>query len=263
LREDSRPEGNLKSKIFIGNVQHVRTQPIKYFLGLKHFMFFLDMDNLNYLDNFYPLLSYKKRGIFNFNKKDHYILRKKDLKPHFRDITKKDIDKVYLLTNLRFLKYVFNPISVFFCFDKKENLSSVIYEVGNTFKEQKIYDNSFIEGPTASLKTKKFFYVSPFIPLDTVFNFFSEIKRNKKEDESIFLKVDSIQNEDKILTATFSAKSKEITIKNLIVLIFFFPFQSLKVIFLIHWHAFILWFKKLKYIKKNDNQEKQKEVLYG
>ncbi|MEC7181346.1 MAG: DUF1365 family protein, partial [Bdellovibrionota bacterium] len=104
--------------------------------------------------------------------------------------------------------------------------------------------------------------VSPFIPLDTVFHFFSQIISEEKT-EQLFLKVDSIQNDSKILTATFSSKSKEINYKNLISLIFSFPFQTLRIIFLIHWHAFILWFKKLKYIKKNENKDKQTEVLYG
>jgi len=252
----------LKSKIFIGKVHHIRTRPIKYSLSLKHFMFFLDLDDLESLDNFFPLLSYKRKGIFNFNKKDHYIFNKKNLKDHFKDITKKDIHKIFFLTNLRIFGYVFNPISVFFCFDKNKKLSSVIYEVGNTFKEQKIFDKSIVKNNKASLKTKKLFYVSPFIPLDTVFHFFSQIISEEKT-EQLFLKVDSIQNDSKILTATFSSKSKEINYKNLISLIFSFPFQTLRIIFLIHWHAFILWFKKLKYIKKNENKDKQTEVLYG
>ena len=255
-------ECNLKSKIFIGKVHHIRTRPIKYSFSVKHFMFFLDLDDLNGLDIFFPLLSYKRRGIFNFNKKDHYILSKDNLKNQFKEITKKDIHKIFLLTNLRIFGYVFNPISVFFCFDKSQNLSSVIYEVGNTFKEQKIFDKSIIKDNTASLKTKKLFYVSPFIPLDVVFNFFSKIN-NKGKTEEIILQVESSQSDCKILTATFHAKSKEINNKNLISLISSFPFQTLKIIFLIHWHAFILWFKKLDYIKKSDNKDKQTEVLYG
>ena len=262
MRVNSKTECNLKSQIFIGKVHHIRTRPIKYSLSLKHFMFFLDLDDLNSLDKFFPLLSYKRKGIFNFNKKDHYILNKNKLKNHFKEITKKDINKIYFLTNLRVFGYVFNPISVFFCFDKFDKLSSIIYEVGNTFKEQKIFHHSIIKGNTASLKTKKLFYVSPFIPLDTVFNFFSQLNNKEKEDE-VFLKVESIQDDSKILTATFRAKSKEITRKNLISLIFSFPLQTLKVMFLIHWHAFILWLKKLKYIKKNENKDKQTEVLYG
>ena len=253
----------MKSKIFIGNVQHVRTYPFKYLLSLKHFMFFLDLDNLDELDHFFPLLGYKKKAIFKFNKHDHYLLRKEGLKNNFKKITKKDIHKIYFLTNLRIFGYVFNPISVFFCFDKKQNLSSVIYEVGNTFKEQKIFDKSIVKGSTASLTTKKFFYVSPFIPLDAVFNFFAQLNNDKKEKESILLKVNSTQNDLKILTATFKATSKEITKKSLLSLIFSFPFQTLKVIYLIHWHAFILYFKKLNYIKKSENQDQQKEVLYG
>ena len=202
MRIHLKTECNLKSRIFIGKVNHIRTRPIKYSLSLNHFMFFLDLDDLNGLDNFFPLLSYKRRGVFNFKKKDHYIFSKDSLKDHFKEITKKDIHKIFFLTNLRIFGYVFNPISVFFCFDKSQNLSSVIYEVGNTFKEQKIFDKSIIKDNTASLKTKKLFYVSPFIPLDVVFNFFSKIN-NKEKTEELTLQVDSIQNDSKIISILY------------------------------------------------------------
>ncbi|MGB2427027.1 MAG: DUF1365 family protein, partial [Alteromonas sp.] len=35
--------------------------------------------------------------------------------------------------------YVFNPLSIFFVYDKNDNLISIFYEVKNTFGEQHTY----------------------------------------------------------------------------------------------------------------------------
>ena len=46
---------------------------------------------------------------------------------------------IKLLCYPRIWGYVFNPLSVFFIYDKKSNLISILYEVKNTFNEQHTY----------------------------------------------------------------------------------------------------------------------------
>ena len=47
--------------------------------------------------------------------------------------------KIKLLCYPRILGYVFNPLSVFYVYDNKEELISILYEVKNTFGEQHTY----------------------------------------------------------------------------------------------------------------------------
>jgi uncharacterized protein len=42
---------------------------------------------------------------------------------------------VFLLTHLRYLGYVFNPVSFYYCYDRVENLELILAEVNNTLGE--------------------------------------------------------------------------------------------------------------------------------
>ena len=72
--------------------------------------------------------------------------------------------KIKLLCYPRIFGYVFNPLSVFFVYDKNEKLVSILYEVKNTFGEQHTYvfrvddKNNLIKN-----NCLKKFHVSPFI----------------------------------------------------------------------------------------------------
>ena len=46
---------------------------------------------------------------------------------------------IKLLCYPRIWGYVFNPLSVFFVYDKNSNLITILYEVKNTFGEQHTY----------------------------------------------------------------------------------------------------------------------------
>ena len=77
---------------------------------------------------------------------------------------------VKLLCYPRIWGYAFNPLSVFFVYDKNSNLISILYEVKNTFDEQHTYifklqkTNQLIEHTC-----KKKFYVSQFTEMECTY----------------------------------------------------------------------------------------------
>jgi DUF1365 family protein len=80
---------------------------------------------------------------------------------------------IYLLTHLRYAGYVFNPISLFYCYDQASRLRGVLAEVNNTFGGRQVY---WLNGPfdaRAPLRTRvsKELYVSPFMPFDMAYDF--------------------------------------------------------------------------------------------
>ena len=74
----------------------------------------------------------------------------------------------------RILGYVFDPLSIIYCFDSNK-LISILYEVKNTSNEQHTY---IFKGDVSSKNFKlqhqcsKQFYVSPFIEMDAYYKFF-------------------------------------------------------------------------------------------
>lgn len=253
----------MNSKICSCHVSHIRFKPIHRSFNYCQSMFYLDLDEISELKNFSPWLGLNKFFPLAFINQDHLIYPRQKLDKtlkqavleYIQSQNKKidEIDKVFLLTNLRNFGYVFNPISVYVCFNNNKEIVYIIYEVGNTFGEQKL----FLTDQT-QWQQKKFFYVSPFINLDTDFDF-----KLKVSADDLFLNIKSSDEESIILNAWVKARFLDFNRINLVKTILYFPFNSLKVFLAIHFQALRIWMRRLPYLKKDSLMEKQKEVLNG
>ncbi|HWE54000.1 MAG TPA: DUF1365 domain-containing protein [Acidimicrobiales bacterium] len=72
-------------------------------------------------------------------------------------------DRIVVLTNLRVLGYVFNPISIYWCYGADGTLAARIAEVHNTYAGRHAY---VIPGDDQDATVTKAMYVSPFYPVD-------------------------------------------------------------------------------------------------
>ncbi|MCB1157055.1 MAG: DUF1365 domain-containing protein [Leptospiraceae bacterium] len=254
---------DLNSKIYDCVLSHHRLFPKKNSFTYKAFTFFLDLDEIESISKKMKLFSKGKFNLFSFAEQDHILLGNKNLKDSIIQLAKENgvnekITKVYLLTNLRILGYVFNPVSFYFCLNQDKLLCAVA-EVNNTFGERKPYFIPLQEdGKSFYLKTPKYFYVSPFLDLDMDFEFKLNFPKEK-----LNLTVNTLSEGRMMLLSNY--KGKEILLSDSALLKYFFimPFFTLKVIFLIHWQAFILLLKKIPYHKKDENIELQKGVHLG
>ena len=239
----------MNSCIYNGVVTHTRFKPVKHFLKYKTFSFYIDLDEIKKLDNNNPIFSYNRFNIFSFYDKDHGDRDGKPLKVWVLDNLKKfnineNINKIKLLCYPRIFGYVFNPLSVFYCYEDN-SLKAIFYEVKNTFNEQhtyifKVKDNKIEQ------KCKKKFYVSPFMDMDTYYNF-----RLLNPNEKLSVSIKQTDKEDVVLTAVQTGTRKEFTFKQLIINFFKYPLMSIKIISAIHFEALLLWKKGAIYRKRN------------
>ena len=131
---------------------HSRLVPKNHSFKYNIFYTFIDIDKLDELKKKYTFFSYNNFNIFSINDKDHGYRDKRKIDEWVNDILKKIgikrmNTKIFLLSMPRILGYVFNPLSIFFCYDFNGNIKALIYEVKNTFNEQhayvfKVNDNS-------------------------------------------------------------------------------------------------------------------------
>ena len=134
----------MTSAIYNGTVIHKRFKPKLHFFKYKVFSLLIDLTELNILDKNISFFSYNKFNLISFFDKDHgnrdgtslVEWVKKNLKDNKIDY---ENIKIRLLCYPRILGYVFNPLSVFFVYNNKEELISILYEVKNTFGEQHTY----------------------------------------------------------------------------------------------------------------------------
>ena len=239
------------SCIYNGKVIHKRFKPKIHFFKYKVFSLYLDLNEINQIVKNIFFFSYNKFNLISFYNKDHGPRDGTSLidwvKLNLKSVGISEIDiKVRILCYPRIFGYVFNPLSVFFIYNKNSDLISILYEVKNTFGEQHTYvfkidnENNLIQNNC----TKKF-HVSPFIEMDC--NYFFRIL---KPGDKLSVIIDQYDQVGKILYASQDGKKANLTGKELIKSYLKHPLMTFKIISAIHFEAFKLWIKGIKLVKK-------------
>jgi uncharacterized protein len=256
------------SFLAVCSVIHQRNFPRKHRFKYGLLMFLLDLDEVAALSAAHlgfvtgPVSWFKKWGV-QFNEADHGD--PEDLRPLKTrvqqyvacHITPEPVQTVLLLTQCRFLGYLFNPVSFYFCLNAHDQFIAGIAEVGNTFYEQKWYALPVTQTHKVDTMVAKNYYVSPFLSVKDWFRF----RLSWPLTQPVL--VDTYpEGEDKPrLTSVMSISPQPFTPMNLVKLLFSFPLASMVVMFRIHWQAFQLWLKRIPYCEKHLSPERQQDVF--
>lgn len=247
----------MKSCIYKGQVNHCRYEPQVHSFSYTLFMMYVDLDELPTLFDSFKGWAYNKRALAYFSDKDHYQINTLSTKDSIRHLVKQKTGEkpegpIRLLTHFRYFGHVFNPLSLYFCFDKHdEKPTHVVAEVTNTpWKEQHCYvlagtcqDNIFL-----TPDHQKTFHVSPFMDLDMTYHWNIHIP-NKHAN----IKIDNYRDGNKVFDASMYMQRQEITQKNLSNILIHHPFMTLKVAGAIHLQALKLWLKGIDYVPHPKN----------
>jgi len=241
----------IKSSIYNGQVIHKRFKPKVHSFRYNVFSLLIDLSELETLDKQVNFFSYNKFNWISFYDKDHGDRDGSSLINWVqKNLRKNNISieniKIKILCYPRIFGFVFNPLSVFYVYNSNENLISILYEVKNTFGEQHTYifriekDANLIQN-----NCSKKFHVSPFIQMNCNY-FFRLLKPGNK----ISVIIDQYENEDKILYASQDGIRTDFNTKYLVKSFLNHPLMTFKIIIAIHYEAFKLWSKGIKFIKK-------------
>ena len=239
------------SFIYSGNVVHKRFKPKVHYFKYKVFSLLIDLSEIESMEKNLKIFSFNKFNIISFYNKDHGARDGSSIKDWvINNLKKNNIDtndiKIKLLCYPRIFGYVFNPLSVFYIYDKNLNLISILYEVKNTFGEQHTYIfKTGIKHNLLQHMCKKKFHVSPFIEMNCIY-FFRLLKPGNK----ISVIIDQNDEDGKILYASQDGVKSELTNVNLIKSYLKHPLMTFKIILAIHFEAFRIWTKGIKFIKK-------------
>ena len=239
----------LKSRLYLGHVYHKRFSPFEHDFRYSVFSLLLDLDDLSELKNQYKWLSYNSFNLLSFYDKDHGLRDGTPVKDwvisHAKDF---DVDlenaKIYALCFPRVLGYVFNPLTIYYCYGSDQKLIAILYEVKNTFGDQHGYFCKITDENLNHHSKDKIFHVSPFIQMDATYHF-----KGKEPLEELDFKIDERIEEKPFLLATWTGKDTDLSEKNLLKCFFKFPFMTLKIMTTIHIQAFHLWRKGAKFYK--------------
>jgi uncharacterized protein len=245
----------VNSSIYRGAVIHERKRPQHHRLNYKVFSLLLDLDELTKISSASKMLSYNRWGLFSVFDKDHgdgnsirdwvnSQLRKKSL----ADCS----DKILMLCYPRIFGYVFNPLTVFFCYRKNGTLGAILYEVHNTFKERHCYllPVNHNEKPIIKQVCEKDFYVSPFVPENCTYKF-----RIQAPGEKVCVVIREEDSQGLLLAATFSGRRTSLNDSALVKMALCYPLMTLKVMVGIHIEAFKLFLKRVPFIAHKPKSE--------
>ena len=240
------------SKIYTGKVIHRRFKPKEHYFKYSVFSLLIDLDELEDIQKEISIFSYNKFNIISFFDKDHGERDSSSLKDwvysNIKTLGIEEEVKIKLLCYPRIFGYVFNPLSIFFVYDKSSKLIAILYEVKNTFGEQHTYVFKTSDEKVIQNSCKKQFYVSPFIEMNCDYSF-----KILKPEEQLSVVINQSDEEGKLLFASQDGIAQEFNNKNLIISFLSHPLMSFKVIAAIHYEAFKLWIKRIKLVTKKIN----------
>lgn len=233
-----------------GTVMHARMKPKVHRFSYRVFNLLIDLDRLDEAGRASPLFSVGKGfNLVGFRESDHGDGRT-GLRRHVDALlapTGVDLSggRVLLWCYPRILGFVFNPISVYFCYRADDALVAVIYEVRNTFGEKHSYVAPVLPGELspAGLRQErdKLFYVSPFLDMPLRYHF-----RLLPPGDNVRIRILETDAEGPILAASFNGRRRDLTSARLIGACLAIPFMTMKVVAGIHWEAMKLWLKGVR-----------------
>jgi hypothetical protein len=248
---------------------HHRLQPKQHHFEYRIFMLALDLDEIDEAARRVRGFARNRRAIYEFRDRDHLTLPELGESGSVREhvtawIAKHGIHiptsaRITLVTLPRVLGYIFNPVSFYFCEDAEGSPLCAVVQVGNTFREMKPYLLPHPEQDHPErfrLVTPKHFYVSPFSALDLCFDFKLKVPNDRLE-----IHIDEKAGDRRILVSALTGHRVPLTTARLAWLTVKYPLITVKVILLIHWHALLLWARRLPWRHKTADVEMQRDVF--
>ena len=244
-------EPDRPGRIMFGKVMHARLFPKRN--KFRYRMYYLELTLASLQD---VPIARNRFGLLSFYDKDHGPRDGSPLEPWARSILNKyglaDVcnGTISLITLPRVLGYVFNPVSFWVCRDKDGHIRAVICEVHNTFGEYHSYicahDDRRPITEKDTLEGEKLFHVSPFIIREGRYKFRFDLR-----DAHFGIWIDYYApNGNKQLLTSLTGKREPLNKAALRKAFWRYPLVTFKAIFLIHWQAFKLIGKGIKYIPK-------------
>ena len=238
------------SAVYCGEVVHTRESPRKHSLRYSMFYFLLDLDEVEAVTSTSRLFGWNRPAWFSFRDADHGDGDGRDLRECLRDVlAEAGIEdaawRFQVLCMPRVLGYVFNPISVVYCYRTGGELAAMVYEVNNTFGERLSYVVPVSGDPKRiRQRCEKALFVSPFFDMKGYYDF-----NLSRPQESLDIKINYCHAGERRLEVVFRGRRQAFTARALRSLALCYPAVTFKVIVGIYFEALKLWLKGIPLVQ--------------
>ena len=185
--------------IYKGTISHTRFLPKKHTFEYKVHMLFIDLDEIKDASSKNWFWSVNRLNLATFKRTDYFGDKEVSIKDAInqlliKTLQYKHVGKIYLLTNIRYFGYCFNPVSFYYCEDSKGKLVAIVSHITNTpWNEKYAYVNDCRDMPSSSkhFEFDKAFHVSPFMPMDMTYKWIFSTPK-----DFLFVSMDNIKNDN-------------------------------------------------------------------
>lgn len=279
-----------ESAVYFGHVMHARLRPFRHRFVYRVFSLLLDIDRLDEFGKKLRFFSHNRFNLFSLHDRDHGARTDASLRDWvMAELAGAGLEppggRYFMLCFPRVLGFVFNPLTVFFCFAESGALRALVYEVRNTFGDKYPYvipigDSMGAEGKgaedgavamgkqTSAVHThrqNKDFYVSPFIGMAMRYRFRLRVPGEKL---SVMIRETATdEGDEELLIATLTGQRRPLRDRTLALAFFRYPLMTLKVFAAIHFEALRLWRKGATFYSRDSlaagQPERKSEQVAG
>jgi hypothetical protein len=224
------------SAVYEGTLRHRRWGPgAANDFSYRVAMPLIDLDRVEALTSAHPLWSSRSPAPVWFRRADFLGPPAQPLADAVRDLVgqrcgTRPEGKVALLANLRTWGWLFNPISLYFCFSADgQSVDHLVAEVENTPWHER---HAYVVGPPGSHRFAKAMHVSPFLPMDVDYRL-----SYGAPGERLVVNLEVVQEERRLFAAVLTLRRRPANRHELGRLVWHFPALSHRVSAGIYWQA--------------------------
>ncbi|MGQ0800272.1 MAG: DUF1365 domain-containing protein [Pseudomarimonas sp.] len=240
----------MHSAIYSGWVRHRRYSPHAHAFRYRMFMMFVDLSELPRIFRGRWLWSLERRNLGQFRRSDYHGDPAVPLDQAVRDTVEKlggerPLGPIRLLTHLRYFGYCFNPVSFYYCYaEGGSQLQCILAEITNTpWHERHCYllpiDGAESHGSVLVWRFDKTFHVSPFVPMQRVYDW-----RFQPPDENLRVHMDVLNADLPELDTTLVLTRHALNGWSLARCLLVYPLLTFRIVVAIHWQAFLIWCRR-------------------
>jgi DUF1365 family protein len=238
----------MNSRFYTGTVAHARTLPVRNRFTYGVYFCYLDLAELDDLDDSLQRFGHNRKALVSFYDADHGPHDGSPLRPWLDALlTQVRVDleggQVCILTIPRVLGERFYPVSFWYCFHRDGTPRAILAEVRNTFGDHHNYLIHEYGQPLSwdmHPEKRKAFYVSPFVQREDVDHLFGFTAPGDTVSVTVNDRIDG----KIVLGTTLSLKAEELTDRALIRAVLRMGPMSARALVLIHWQALKLFAKR-------------------